>query len=393
MNGLHSVRKLKEIKSRRIGKSSLEHWIIEGDNFDGLKALQTKLHQKVDIIYIDPPYNTKNNSFGYTDRLNSSSWGSFMAKRLSLAKQYLSDKGAIFISIDDNEFSTLKLICDDIFGKENFVANFIRKCKSGSGHSSKQVAIEFDYMLCYAKEKKSLVFNGQTLDPANDNRYKFEDKHVEHRGKYYLRDLAYKGNYSKSLDYPIGTPDRIVIYPGRIFGKPIMWRWNQSKLNWGIENDYVVFKKRKENWKVYIKQYQFVDNKNQKVIRTIPYRAIIDFPNASGSRALKEVLPNANFTYPKPIELVQFLFQLLNKKDAVILDFFAGSGTTLHATLNQNELDGGKRRCILITNNENGICKEITYERGKRLIEGYTNHKGQFIQGMNENSLKYFKVE
>ncbi|MDR2831246.1 MAG: hypothetical protein LBB45_09515 [Methanobrevibacter sp.] len=160
--------------------------------------------------------------------------------------------------------------------------HFIRKNKAGSGHDSKKIAIEFDYIVCYCKNVNFVQINKKPVDVEEDSKYRFADEFIERRGKYYLRDLDYKGSYSEKLDYPITTPDGSTIYSGGEFGKANTWRWSQKKFNWGIDNNFIEFKKTKDKWKVYIKQYQFVDNNDEKYIREIAYRALIDFSMVKG---------------------------------------------------------------------------------------------------------------
>ncbi len=143
---------------------------------------------------------------------------------------------------------------------------------------------------------------------------------------------------------------------------------------------------------MYIKQYQFVDNKDEIRVRKLPHRALIDFNNPKGSNELKDILKQDIFSYPKPTDLLQFVLDLIPNKEINVLDFFAGSGTTLHATMLQNKKDGGKRSCTLITNNENNICEEVTYARNKAVIEGFKTRRGKLVKGLEGNQLKYFKV-
>lgn len=392
---------LVEVKRKEINidKDKSSHILIEGDNYHALSVLNYTHKEKIELIYIDPPYNTgKADDFMYNDKYvdindgyRHSKWLSFMDKRLSLARNLLTDSGVIFIAIDDNEIAQLKLLCNKIFGEENFIAQFIRKNKAGAGHDSGQIAIEFDYMLCFAKNKKEVVFEKEILDVKNDPKYKLKDKHVAHRGKYYLRDLDYKGSYSESGDYPIFTPDNTEIYPGGKFGKPNTWRWSREKVEWGIKNDYIVFKKSRGQWKVYIKQYQYVDNENNLRVRKLPYRALIQFLNSEGSKELKNMVQQNIFKYPKSTTLLEFCINLLPNKNITVLDFFAGSGTTGHAVLKANENDGGNRNFILCTNNENNICEEVTYQRIKKAICGYEDLKGKQIRGLGGN-LKYLKT-
>jgi adenine-specific DNA-methyltransferase len=387
---------LREVGAKKVGKNGPHHRIIEGDNLAGLTWLE-KQGENFNLIYIDPPYNTGNKDFKYNDHyvdeedeLRHSKWTSFMYKRLKLARQLLAEKGAIFISIDDYEHARLKLLCDGIFGQQNFVANFIRKNKAGSGHDSKQVAVEYDYMLCYAK---NLDFTKATVDVESDKKYRYSDEYVKKRGKYYLRDLDYKGSYSKTLDYEIEAPDGSKIKSGGKVGKPNTWRWSKEKFEWGLKNDFIVFKEKPNGWKVYIKQYQYVDNKDNKRIRKLPHRALIEFSNSKGSNELKDILQQDIFTYPKPTDLIRFVINLFEKKDLKLLDFFAGSGSSLHATMLQNQADGGNRTCTLITNNENKICEEVTYPRNKKVIEGYQKRSGKMVEGLKDNRLNYYKIQ
>ena len=391
---------LKEIKKQNIisAPGLPENMLIEGDNYHALKVLLQTHRAAVDLIYIDPPYNTgKKEDFMYNDKYvdiddsyRHSKWLSFMHKRLTLAAELLNKNGAIFISIDDTEIAQLKILCNQIFGEDNFVAQFIRKNKSGSGHDSSQVAVEFDYMLCYAKNKTILKFEKEKLDVENDSKYKLEDEHIEHRGKYYLRDLDYKGSYSPSLDYELVMPDGSIALAGGKNGKPNTWRWSKEKVEWGKANDFVVFKKGKDKWKAYIKQYQFVDNENKRRERKLPYRAIVEFLNGEGSRELNSIVPQNNFRFPKPVGLILFCIKLFADKNITVLDFFAGSGTTGHAVLQANSLDEGHRKFILCTNNENNICETVTYPRIKNMIKGYEVN-GKKIAGIKAN-LNYYKT-
>jgi adenine-specific DNA-methyltransferase len=385
---------LSEVTSKQIKSSNNtpSHIIIEADNYHTLSILAQTHTEKIDLIYIDPPYNTGNGQgFMYSDKYtHHSAWLSFMEKRLTLAHTLLKPTGAIFISIDDNEVAQLKILCNSIFGEENFVAQFIRKSKRGSGNDSSHIAIEFDYMLCYAKNKKKLRFSKEIVDVSDDIRYKLVDAHVARRGKYLLRDLEYKGSYSTTLDYSINTPDGSIIYAGNAIGKPHTWRWSKEKLAWGITNDFIVFKKSKNKWKVYFKQYQFVDNEDNHIVRSLPYKAIIEFLNSEGSRELNSILPNTKFRFPKPIGLILFCINLFSDTSITVLDFFAGSGTTGHAVLAANNQDGGTRQFILCTNNENKICTTVTYPRLKKIIKGYS-FNGTPIKGL-DGSLRYFKT-
>lgn len=377
---------LHEVAERAIvseEEDSPNHVLIEGDNLHALTTLSYTHVGKIDLIYIDPPYNTGNKDFVYNDffvdkedNYRHSKWLSFMEKRLTIAKRLLSDEGAVFISIDDNEVAQSKLLCDEVFGDRNFVANILRKVKSGAGHDSKLLSIEHEYILVYAKNKEKLEFSKHVQNVDDDNKYRFEDEYVGVRGKYYLRDLQYGSSKNQASNWEIECPDGYLMSSDEHGKDGHEWRWGQKKVLWGIKNDFVVFKKQSSGkWKVYIKQYQFVDNKGNSRVRTIPYSAYIDeYLNAQGTQEISSILGSKIFSYPKPVDLIKHLIGLCSNKNATILDFFAGSGTTLHAVMKKNEEDGGNRKCILVTNNENEICEDVTYERNKRVIEGFESN-------------------
>ena len=348
------------------------------------------------MIYIDPPYNT-GNDFVYADDFSISveeymtksgqiseeggklfhntesngrfhtDWLNMIYPRLKIARDLLTDDGIIFISIDDAEVYNLKKVCDEIFGESNFVCNFIRKNKAGSGHDSASIAIEFDYILCYSKNIKECTINQEIVDISKDTKYKLQDEYVERRGKYYLRDLDYRGSYSEGLDYPIKTPEGTIIYSGGKFGKPNTWRWGKTKFDWGMKNGYIVFQKKADGWKVYIKQYQYVDNNDEPYKRTIPYRALVDFSNGQGSIECGELLGSNVFSYPKSTDLLCHLLKIGTQKDSLVLDFFSGSATTAHAVMKLNAEDGGSRRFILVQ------LPEVCDVQSEAYTAGYAN--------------------
>lgn len=360
------------------------HAFIAGENLEVLRLMQVNYREQVKMIYIDPPYNTGNDSFIYADNFAEqkrsyqqriekiekpassaeldfwkkhlkdnghfhAAWLSMMYPRLFLACNLLREDGVIFISIDDSEQAHLKLLCDEIFGEENFIANMVRQHKAGSGHDSSAIAIEYDYILVYAKNKSKLKFNQEVVAVEQDPKYRMSDPWEATRGKFYLRDLVYKGSYSVSMDYPIETPDGEVIYAGGKLGEPYTWRWNQKKLAWGIENGFIEFRKKPTGWKVYIKQYQFVDNNDTPRQRTLPYRAMIKFLNGLGSQEIAKLFGDSTFfSFPKSTDLLQYLIKMVCDKEDLILDFFAGSGTTSHAVMALNQADGGHRKSISV---------------------------------------------
>ena len=247
------------------------HILIEGDNLEALTTLAYTHEGKIDVIYIDPPYNTGNKDFVYNDKFvdkedsyRHSKWLSFMSKRLRIAKQLLSDKGMIFISIDDNEQAQLKLLCNDLFGEKNFVVDLVWSNQEGGGSSdSKLFRIKHEHIIVFAKNISLLDVKG--VEISNEERYKEEDEYKQIRGKYYLQKLGMGSiQYSTSLDYPIIAPDGSEIYPrDNNNGRKACWRWSKEKLKWGIENGFVIIKKSKNIWTVYTKQYLNCDNNGE----------------------------------------------------------------------------------------------------------------------------------
>lgn len=367
-----------------------ENLYIEGDNLEVLKTLEKTYHNQIKMIYIDPPYNT-GKDFVYHDDFHDNvsnylenseqafrtnpetagrfhtDWLNMMYPRLKIARELLKEEGVIFISLDDVEISNAKKVCDEIFGESNYICTFVRKNKAGSGHDSSLIAIEFDYILCYCKELEKVKLHQETVDIESDNKYKYSDEFLSKRGKYYLRDLDYKGSYSEGLDYCITAPDGSELYSGGAFGKPNTWRWSKNKFEWGKDNGFIVFKQTDSGWKVYIKQYQYVDNNDQPYTREIPYRALIDYSNGLGSKECSDLLGSNVFSYPKPTELLKFLLSVASDEDSIILDFFSGSATTAHAVMQLNAEDGGHRKYIMVQ------LPETCDENSEAFKAGYSN--------------------
>ena len=389
-------------------KSAVTHLLIEGDNYHALTALNYTHAGKIDVIYIDPPYNTGNKDFVYNDKFvdkedtyRHSKWLSFMAARLELAKNLLKDTGVIFISIDDNEQANLKLLCDSIFGENNFVANMIWHSKTGAA-DAKRIDVVTEYIFVISKNIQSSRFNKNSQN-YNLNRYKLKDEFVDTRGVYYIDTLDRGGlRYSDSLNYGIESPDGSLIYPnGRttFVNDGWTWKWSKEKVQWGKENSFIVFKrnpKKAGQWTVYYKNYLNVDNEGNFMKRNSVFKNIItDIKTGDGTFAIKNIFGNNIFKYTKPIELIKQLISIIevDMHNSTFLDFFAGSGTTMHAVMQLNAEDGGQRQCILVTNNENDICENVTYERCKKVIIGYTTPKGAEVKGLPNNNLRYYKTD
>ncbi len=384
------------------------HILIEGDNLEALTALAYTHEGKIDVIYIDPPYNTGNKDFVYNDQFvdkedsyRHSKWLSFISKRLRIAKRLLSDKGVIFISIDDNEQAQLKLLCDEVFGGNNFIANLIWQKKTGAADAN-GIATITEYILVYCltplNAKNIFSYNRQAFDIK---RYRFTDEFENIRGPFYYDSLD-RGSiqYSDGLNYGIEAPDGSMIFPnGRntFANDGWTWKWSKEKVEWGIKNKFIEIVptgKKKNGWAVKYKIYLNVDNEGNIIQKSVPYKNLISgILNADAANDIKNIFNSKAFSYAKPMELIKFFINLIASNKGTILDFFAGSGTTLHATMLLNAEDGGKRKCILVTNNENNICEEVTYERNRRVIQGYTTPKGEEVSGLSGNTLRYYKTD
>lgn len=354
--------------------------IIEGDNYHSLYALSFTHPKSIDVIYIDPPYNTgKKKEWKYNDswvdendKYRHSKWLSFMSKRLRLAKNLLKNSGIIFISIDNNEVAQLKLLCDSIFGYKNFCGQIIWRKKSGGGQTDDFFVTEHEYILCY-RRTSAFVWVDETI-PISSKGYKSEDN----KGKYRLVKLAKWGSAAKREDRPtmyfsLTSPDKKKIYPIAPDGTPGRWRVGRKKMKSLIDDELIEWVEDNNGiWTPYEKVYYDGDD-----VKTLKNRSIYYSVAETGdaTRLLTKIFGKKDvFENPKPIELIKEL--LSHSQNAIVLDFFAGSASTGHAVLDMNKEDGGNRRFILCTNNENNICTEITYPRIEKVIKGYSNIKG-----------------
>ena len=382
---------LKEVKERALiskDKDAPNHILIEGDNLEALTTLAYTHAGRIDVIYIDPPYNTGNKDFVYNDKIinpddeyKHSKWLSFMSRRLRIAKQLLSDKGVIFISIDDNEQAQLKLLCDEVFGEDNFVANIIWKHTQQSKNDELHFSRQYNYTLCYAKQKDCLHrFYFERTEEDNKN-YKNPDN--DPKGVWRSGDVR-SPNYRKTLCFDIIAPNGTVIHAPQNG-----WRWSEESIKEKIKSKEIIFK---QDYSGIIRKIYLCDQKGRTP------ENLWEGPRFGTTRqaaaTIKDIFDGVQvFDTPKPHELIMRIEEIASSQDSTILDFFAGSGTTLHATMQLNAEDGGHRQCILVTNNENGICENVTYERNKRVIQGYTTPKGEQVAGLTGNTLRYYKTD
>ena len=354
------------------------HIIIEGDNLEALTALSYTHAGKIDVIYIDPPYNTGNKDFVYNDSYvdsedtyRHSKWLSFMAKRLRIAKKLLSDRGVIFISIDDNEQANLKLLCDEVFGERNFVSIAARRRRKSQANLSKSISPIHEYVLIYLKNNEHEL----NKIAAQIDLSEYHNPDNDPRGPYKTMPCTNRGG-SK---YSVVTPT------GRVIEDE--WRFKIETYRQLEADNRLVFPRGgagKPRYKLFLS-----DKKDSGVVANTWWDELES--NQDGAIQLKNILGGC-FNNPKPVGLITFILKLGSNTNSTILDFFAGSGTTMHAVMQLNAEDGGKRTCILCTNNENGICENVTYERNKRVIEGYTKPNGEHVEGLHHNNLRYYRT-
>ncbi|HQK41274.1 MAG TPA: site-specific DNA-methyltransferase [Flavobacterium alvei] len=382
---------LKEVKSKEIKTDSTKptNILIEGDNYHALSVLNYTHQGKIDVIYIDPPYNTGKKDFKYNDKwvdendtYRHSKWLTFISKRLRLAKNLLNDEGVIFISIDDNEIAQLRLLCNEIFGEQNFINNFM--WLHGKGKKTKQSRTLQQYILCYAKNKYLLgewvdikFASGSFSNPDNDP-----------RGEWFSGSVSFsedRSNKNHENYFTIKSPTGIEWTR--------QWQCNEDEMNEYLKDNKIYFGPAPEYSNV--PRLKIFPTDSSEII---PNNILDSVGSTRGAqKELDEIIGKSDegkskFENPKPPKLVEFLFNIVNKgKSIKVIDFFAGSGTTGHAVLNLNKKDGGNRQFILCTNNENNICTDVCYPRIQKVIKGYTTPKGEKVDGLGGN-LKYFKT-
>ena len=403
---------LTEVKERAIiseDPDAPNHILIEGDNLEALTALTYTHAGKIDVIYIDPPYNTGNKDFVYNDTFvdsedsfRHSKWLSFISKRLRIAKRLMSDKGVLFISIDDNEQAQLKLLCDEIFGADNYISSIPWHSRQ-SLQNDTDLSINHEYILAVAKNRRksnrrlkkanaSIWYNedGFVFYPISVDGEKYSNPDNDPRGPW-KADPMDAPHIRPNLTYPITNPITGVQHlPPR--GRH--WRISQEKFASALADNRILFGKNgtsRPQMKVFLNEQVEYGSIAHSWFEAEKYGTA-----THGSKELQGIFGGDKvFTSPKPTSLISNILSLVSIPDRpiTVLDFFAGSGTTLHATIKQNAEDGGHRRCILVTNNENNICEDVTYERNKRVIEGYTKPNGEEVDGLTHNTLRYYKTD
>lgn len=424
------------------------NFLLEGDNLHSLKLLEKTHKGKIDVIYIDPPYNTGKQDFKYNDAFvdtldgyKHSKWLSFMSERLSIARSLLSPIGVIFISIDDHEVSQLKLLCDEIFGENDFLG-FIIQDKKNAKNDTSDIQKNNEFILAYRKQANyvegsntkvaaTLVRHIKKVRPieVENGRFFYIGDAITTRGEggtlnarpnlgytvYYNPDSGDKmavADYDVELARTSNDVDKVYhhdkslidrgyipIIPPRVRGKLGCWTWMIERFNENLDNVVITGK----TGKYAVRKRTFVSPEcvrktdNGSLVYeyedTCNSRSIIEYSTNDGTNALNSVLGYpAAFNNPKNVDMIKYFLELFPYKDATVLDFFAGSGTTAQAVLELNQGDGGNRHFILCTNNENNICENVTYPRVKTVITGIRPDSSKYSDGIPAN-LKYYKTD
>ena len=380
-----------EVADREIAsdEESPYNFLLEGDNLHSLKLLEKTHKGKIDVIYIDPPYNTGGRDFIYddsfVDSLDSfkhSKWCSFISERLILAQKVLSDRGLIFISIDDNEYANLKLLCDSIFGESNFVTTCVWQKIHSIKNDAKYLSVNHDYVLIYAKRIENINIHLLKRTDEMNARYKNPDN--DPRGAWQSGDLVANETRTNG-NYDVVGPT------GKVFNVPDgkHWVYSEDNMKELIADKRIWFGKdgtyfaRKKRFLSEVQDGRTPDTwwKNEEVGH-----------NQEGARDLKKVLGSISFNNPKPIRLIKRVLEIASYDNSTVLDFFAGSGTTAQSVIEYNKENNKNISFILCTNNENGICEEVTYNRIKTVISGKRIDGSDYSDGIPAN-LKYYKTD
>lgn len=365
------------------------NFILEGDNLHSLRLLEKTHKGKIDVIYIDPPYNLggdfiyNDDYVGREDGFRHSKWLSFMDARLRIAYQLLSEKGAIFISINDSEYATLKLLCDDIFSELNYQITFIWNSRQrADSRNVNMLSTDHEYILVYSKTDQFSVI-GREKDTS-----KYSNPDNDPRGPWASIDLSGLADATRrpNLHYDIIDPATGNIYP------PNPNRgWSKSR-----ETVARMISENRILWPSSPKGRP----REKKFLRDLlsdktGFSSMLDSEavgfTTDGTRALISVLGNRAFSFPKSVKLLKTLIGQFPSKDCIVLDFFAGSGTTAQAVMELNS-DGGSRKFILCTNNENDICNTVTYPRVRTVITGKREDGSRYSDGIPAN-LKHYRTD
>lgn len=356
-------------------KESLVHQLYIGDNLDSLKYLENNYKGLVNIIYIDPPYGC--NSLGkcaktnYTNKINRKELLDMLEPRLVLANKLLSENGVIFCSIDELNHAYLKCMMDEIFGEDNFIGNLIRKTRSVANQIKSGMNIQHEYVIVYGKNKPLLYGGEKCLD-----NYKNPDNDI--KGDWKSSDPSVRDKkYVYAIHNPLTDKD---IFPPEGRG----WLFSEEKLKEHIESGRIVFNNKKTGRGFTYKRYKSELKSDSLYVNSLDLIGT-EYMNSIGSKDYLSLGISEDFDYPKPVCLIKKLLSMVDNKNALVLDFFAGSGTTGQAVLELNKGDGGSRRFILCTNNENKIAERITSERLRRVMTGMGSNGETDFKWLLEN--------
>lgn len=394
---------LREVKNRKIvsDNSAPSNLLIEGDNYHSLSVLNYTHKKSVDLVYIDPPYNTGAKNWRYNndyvdgdDDWRHSKWVSYMNRRLLLAKNVLKEKGILICAIDENEHANLGLLIQQIF--TNYTIDCVTVVHNPRGVQGKNFSYNHEYIyFAYPNDGGKYILDAEreeTLErnfrvdggnsPRATSKTMFFPIIIENEKIVGFGDVAEESYHPKSqTEYK--KNGQVYVWPIDI--NDIERKWSFSRNSIEEIKDQLIFKKRKDRYEIY-------RQKDASPYRTVWVGSKYD-ANEYGSKLVNSII-DTNFPFPKSIYNVLECISATvgDNKNATVLDFFAGSGTTGHAVLELNKKDGGNRKFILCTNNENNICEEVTYERIKRVIKGYKNKKGEKVEGLGGN-LSYYKTD
>ncbi len=391
----------KEVSEREITAvpGGAYNFLLEGDNLHSLRLLEKTHAGKIDVIYIDPPYNTKNKDFVYNDSkigeedgFRHSKWISFMAKRLKLAEKLVSAKGCIFISIDDNEQAALKMLCDEVFGEDRFVAHIPWRKRTAKSDVPFGVSQDCESILCYANPMFKAAVRGKErkyyeTDDFPGRPWRFHDLTTQ-------RTIEERPNSNYTMKNP-KNGEEFPVNPLRC------WAITMDTFQQYYDEDRVIFPGDYDFLKISkpVLRYWKEDDVKKSgadfglVAASTYLPSEIVGMTQDGTKEITDLFGIKKFSYPKPVSLIKYLIEIATVRDAdvIILDFFAGSGTTAQAVLELNQDDGGQRKFILCTNNENNICTDITYPRVKTVITGIRPDATKYSDGLPAN-LKYYRT-
>ena len=375
--------RLREVELLRVGDDgeSSPNYLIEGDNLAALMLLQGTHEGAFDLIYIDPPHNTRNKKLTYADSFAwigdafpHARWLAFMERRLRLARNLMSGGGSIFISIDDREAAALRLLCDELLGERNFVASIVWEKKAHAQNDARWLSVNHESILVYAKDKRT--WRPNLLPRTAEMNAGYRNIDGDPRGAWRDDNLLAK-TYSPAGDYPIELPSGRVVSPP----KGLCWRVSEARFRELVADGRIWFGPSGNNVP---RLKRFLSEVRPGAVCKTVWRKDEVGDTGEGTRDLKRLFDgDVVFTSPKPVRLIKRIVDLATKPDSLVLDFFAGSGTTGQAVMEHNVAHSGSRRFVLVTSNENGICRDVAYERCRRIIER---------QGLPE-SLRYLRVE